>query len=83
MHRLVRDLYRRVLVVGRDFPHPEGMAYVRRRAKQMFRENEGLTSEEDIKRAVARGRWYLDNEVVGVIKLKKYRTMRERYSKNE
>jgi hypothetical protein len=30
--------------------------------------------------AVARGRWYVNNELLGVIKLKKYRTMAKRYS---
>ncbi len=29
-------------------------------------ENAHLASEDEIKRAVARGRWYLNNEVVGV-----------------
>ena len=29
--------------------------------------------------AVSRGRWYVNNELIGVIKLKKYRTMAHRY----
>ncbi len=39
---------------------------VRRQAKAQFRENAHLRDEDDIKRAVARGRWYLSNELVGV-----------------
>jgi hypothetical protein len=35
--------------------------------------------EEDIVKAVARGRWYLNNEIIPVIKLRKYRAMRRRY----
>ena len=38
-----------------------------------------MCTELDIKRAVARGRWYVRNEMVGVIQLKKYRVMRRRY----
>eukprot|EP00035_Acanthoeca_spectabilis_P000137 m.71180 g.71180 ORF g.71180 m.71180 type:complete len:80 (-) comp10055_c0_seq1:368-607(-) len=78
MHPLVRDLYKRVLVVGKEYPG--GMEVVRRKAKQYFRENAHLTTEEEIKKAVSRGRWYLNHEIIGVIKLKKYRTMAQRYN---
>ena len=67
MHPLVRDLYKRVLIVGRDYP--AGLEHVKKKAKEYF----------EIKRAVARGRWYVRNEITGVIKLKKYRTMKQRY----
>ena len=77
MNPLVRDLYKRVLVVGADYP--AGMEVVRRKAKEYFRENAHLTDEIEIKKAVNRGRWYVRNELVGIIKLKKYRAMRERY----
>eukprot|EP00041_Stephanoeca_diplocostata_P040769 m.1640752 g.1640752 ORF g.1640752 m.1640752 type:complete len:81 (+) comp43685_c0_seq1:165-407(+) len=77
MHPLVRDLYKRCMLVGRDYPG--GMDVVRRKAKEYFFMNKSLNSEDDIKRAVARGRRYLNDEVIGVIKLKKYRTMAKRY----
>lgn len=48
MHPLVRDLYKRVLVVGKEYPG--GMEVVRRKAKQYFRENAHLTTEEEIKK---------------------------------
>ena len=44
MHPLVRDLYRRVLLVGRDYPHPEGMSYVRRTWKAALRNPENVPS---------------------------------------
>jgi len=42
--------------------------------------NQHLTSEDDIVHAVARGRWYVKNELMGAIQLRKYRAMRKRYS---
>lgn len=56
-----------------------GLAVVRPRVKKAFKENAQLTDEEEIVRAVAKGRWFVNNEMVGVIKLKKYRTMKARY----
>lgn len=76
MHPLVRDLYKRFLVVGRDYP--KGLDYVRGKAKEAFVANAHLESERDIKRAVARGR-YMVRELEGVVKLKKYRTLKKRY----
>lgn len=76
MHRLVRDLYKKILLVGRDYP--TGLSEVRRRAKEEFlkrREAEG----DELKRAVSYGRYML-KEMEGVIQLKKYRTMKKRYS---
>ena len=47
--------------------------------QEAFFANAHLDNEEDIIHAVARGRWYLKNEVIGAIQLKKYRTLRKRY----
>lgn len=77
MHPLVRDLYKRFLVVGRDYPG--GMALVRAKAKEGILKNRLLTTELEIKRAVARGRWMV-RELQGVVQLKKYREMRSRYN---
>lgn len=41
--------------------------------------NAHLTDDFEIKKAVARGRWYVRNELTGIIKLKKYRVMKSRY----
>ncbi len=67
----------RYLLAGRDYP--AGLDYVREKTKQAFRENSHLTSEEDILKAVGRGRWYLANEIIPIIQFKKYRSLRERY----
>ena len=118
MHLKVRDLYKRVLIVGRDYPGitarrvaspptvlvsclaqartpataevhmfrvlgPGGLEQVRRKAKEWFFQNRDLTDEVEIKRAVARGRWYVRNELTAVIAFKKYRVLRERYSPQE
>ena len=77
MHPLVRDLYRRIITVGRDYPG--GIDVVRRKAKEYFAKYAHLKDEVNIKKAVARGRWYVRNELVGVIQLKKYREMKSRY----
>ena len=77
MHPLVRDLYKRILLVSRDYP--AGPELVKRKAKEYFRANAALTDEVEVKRAVSRGRWYVRNELQGVIKLKKYREMARRY----
>jgi Complex 1 protein (LYR family) len=76
MHPLVRDLYKRFLHVGKDYP--KGYAYVREKAKQSIVNNKHMTSEDDIVKAVHKGRWWV-NELIGVIRLKKYRAMRQRY----
>lgn len=76
MHPLVRDLYKRFMLVGREYPG--GPDVVRRKAKEGFRQNAQLTDEVEVKRAVARGRWMV-RELQGIIKLKKYREMKKRY----
>jgi hypothetical protein len=76
MHPLVRNLYKRLLVTGREYP--PGLDFVRDKAKRDFRARAHLTDEVEIRRAVAFGR-YLDREMKAVIGLKKYRTLRARY----
>ena len=75
MHPLVRDLYKRLLWVGRDYPL--GLARVRERVKEGFRSNAHLTDERAILEAVHRGRWW-EKELIGVVKLAKYRAMAKR-----
>ena len=76
MHPLVRDLYKRILLVGRDYP--KGLGFVREKARAEFSKHAALTDEVDIKRAINYGR-YMVKEMQGVIQLKKYRAMRKRY----
>lgn len=76
MHPLVRDLYKRFLHVGKDYP--QGLAFVRAKAKEGFALNATLTTDAEILKAVNEGRWWV-KEMVGVIQFKKYRAMRQRY----
>ena len=79
MHPLVRDLYKRVLIVGRDYPL--GLQYVKNKAKVQFQTNSTLFEENsptDFMKAIHSGRWQV-KEMIGIIQLKKYRTMKERY----
>ena len=76
MQGIVRDLYKRLLFAGRDYP--KGLDFVRSKAKEAFFKNKDLTKEVDIKKAVAYGR-YMVKELEGAKTLKKYRTMKQRY----
>jgi hypothetical protein len=91
MHPFVRDLYRRVLLVGRDYP--AGLDYVKVNWKKAFRKidncpscyignlNDSLQTkacQQELNKAVARGR-HMVREMEGVIQLKKYRAMKKRY----
>jgi len=71
----VRNLYKRILTVGLDYP--QGLDHVRQRAKREFRSRAHVQGEE-LARAVNYGR-YMVSEMVGVIQLKKYRAMKQRY----
>ncbi|KAG6960532.1 hypothetical protein JG687_00008169 [Phytophthora cactorum] len=77
MEPKVRDLYKRFLLVGRDYPL--GLGHVREKVKVAFFQNRDLTDTVAIKKAIKRGRWMV-REMVGVIQLKKYRTLNSRYT---
>ena len=80
------------LIVGKDYPHPDGLDYVRRKWKEALRDPQNCKlipnnnndvdiakeNERILRKAVGRGR-YLIREMEGTIQLKKYRTMRRRY----
>ncbi|CAB9518142.1 flavoprotein regulatory factor 1 [Seminavis robusta] len=103
IHPLVRDLYKRALMVGRDYP--QGLDYVREKWKTALRDPNNCPSwyssssssisnttcsnvetealkEREMRRAVAKGRFMI-REMVGVIQLKKYRTMKRRYASDD
>lgn len=88
MHPLIRDLYKRAIVVGRDYPHPRGIDFVREQWKKVLRDPKNATfesiqdpilREKKLRKAVGKGR-YAIREMIGVIQMKKYRTMRRRYN---
>lgn len=87
MHPLVRDLYKRAIIVGRDYPL--GLDYVRETWKKALRNPQNCPSfysenaqprecEKELRKAVGKGRFYV-REMIGVIQLKKYRAMKQRY----
>lgn len=76
MHPLVRDLYKRVLLVGRDYPL--GLSYVREKARAEFAAKSRITDELELKKAVRDGRWRV-KEMVAVIQLRKYRRLKQSY----
>ena len=86
MHPLVRDLYKRVIHVGRDYP--AGLPHVREVWKKSMRnpancpacysDSTSSQCQEELYHAVNRGR-FMVKEMMGVIKLKKYRAMKQRY----
>ena len=87
---MVRDLYKRVLHVGKDYP--TGLAHVKEVWKKAMRNPENTPScvvdpsspdcEEEILRAVYKGR-FMVKEMIGVIQVKKYRAMKARYDRND
>ena len=51
LHPKVRDLWKRTIVIGREYPG--GLDDFKRKAKAMFRKNAHLTDEEDILKVLA------------------------------
>jgi len=74
MHPLVRDVYKRLLLAGRVYP--QGLSYVREKAKEAFMEQRLLEDETSIKKAVSKGRYWA-REIVAVAKFHKFRAMRK------
>jgi hypothetical protein len=90
MHPMVRNLYKRAIIVGRNYP--AGLDYVRSAWKKALRDPKNCPScysagsiqlddrdcHEELLRGVNRGRKMV-KEMVGIIQLKKYRAMKQRY----
>lgn len=99
MHPLVRDLYKRVIWVGKDYP--KGLDYVRGVWKKALRNPKNCPScykdngaaidvvpqcPPDCDREIRKavGKGrYMVREMEGIIQLKKYRTMKKRYGKKD
>jgi len=80
MNPRVRDLYKRFLLVGRDYP--QGLDYVRKEVKAAFRRSAHISTDREINAAVNKGR-YMVREMIALIQLKKYRTLRSAYQQPE
>ncbi len=80
MHPLVRDLYKRCLIVGKHYP--QGLAHVREKAKQYMFANKNIIDEVELKRCVGKGRYYV-RELQAVTKIRKYRAIKKNYGPSE
>ena len=76
MQSIVRELYKRILTAGVHYP--QGLNYIRDRAKTEFFKNKDLCTDLGIKKAVAYGRYQV-REIEAISKFHKYRTIRKRY----
>ncbi len=76
MHPLVRDLYKRFIFAGRDYP--AGLNVVRKQVKKAFLENKNIEDELSLKKAIAKGRYHA-RELVAINQLHKYRQIKQRY----
>jgi hypothetical protein len=76
MKPLVRDLYKRFLLTGRVYP--QGMSAVRIKAKEAFFKNKNVVDEVELKKAIAKGRYWV-RELTAISALHKYRSLRKRY----
>ena len=74
MHPLVRDLYKRFIIAGTHYP--QGVSHVRQCAKKAFFENRNLQDDLEMKKAIAKGRYWV-REILAISKLHKYRAMRK------
>ena len=80
MNSKVRDLYKRFIVAG--YNYPQGVDYVRPRVKKAFFEKQNITDEVELKKAIAFGRYWV-REIVAISKLHKYRSLNNRYGKSD
>ena len=55
MKPMVRDLYKRFLVAGMNYP--QGLSFVREKARTAFMEKKDISDEVEIKKAIAKGRY--------------------------
>jgi len=72
----VRDLYKRLITVGRDYP--TGLSHVREKVKREFFKRANLHDGLEINRAINYGR-HMVREMTGIIQFKKYRALKQRY----
>ena len=77
MHHWVRDLYKRIIHVGKDYP--TGLNWVRAKAKKEILKNKNVTDDIQLRKCIAWGRFQV-REMEAVIALKKYRHLRKTYN---
>ncbi|BFZ15878.1 hypothetical protein BsWGS_18917 [Bradybaena similaris] len=72
----VKQLYRTLLHLGRDYP--KGAEYFRSRLHQAFMKNKDVTDEKEVEMLIAKGQ-YIVKELEALYMLRKYRTLKRRY----
>jgi hypothetical protein len=72
----VRQLYKQLLFLGRDYPADFNV--VRQKVRNAFLRNRDVSDEKAVEKLVAHGR-YVAAEMEALIKLKKYRTLKRNY----
>lgn len=80
MNPLVRDLYKRFMVAGQQYP--QGLSHVREKVKKEFFDRKDITDELELKKAISFGRYWV-RELVAISKLHKYRSLNKRYGSSE
>ena len=80
MHPMVRDLYKRIIHVGREYPM--GLPWVKEKAKAWFLQNKQVKEDLELKRCIALGRYQV-REMKAVIMLKKYRHLKKAYGDDQ
>ncbi|XP_025409217.1 electron transfer flavoprotein regulatory factor 1 [Sipha flava] len=78
--RDVIALYKTLLHMGRDYP--QGYDFFRSRLKKAFQRNSDISDPEQIQSLVKRGEFVV-KEIEALYMLKKYRTLKNRYSTEE
>lgn len=95
IHPFVRDLYKRVLIVSRDYPNSDHH-HVKQLWKTAIRNPENCPSWymtktnsatvvndiTELYQAVHQGR-HMVKEMIGIVQLHKYRSMKQRYSSSD
>lgn len=76
MHGLVRDLYKRFIAAGRDYPG--GLNVIRQKVKEGFLKNKFVSDEVNLKKAIAKGRYHV-REIIAVNQMHKYRHLKKKY----
>ena len=79
----LRQLYKRLLLIGREYPGAGGLETVRARVKQGILKHSSVTKySEEYLALLARGE-YIYQELQALARLHKYRTLNKRYRSHE
>ncbi|XP_065355701.1 electron transfer flavoprotein regulatory factor 1 [Calliphora vicina] len=77
----VIQLYKHLQYLGREYPGANGPQKFRQQVRDAFLKNKDETDPKKVKALLAQGR-YVAKEVEALVSLKKYRTLKQRYSQD-